>query len=136
MVDRIELAMLDQRLVVGRLDHCHTILFEEPGDRCDKAIGVGNVSEHVVGMNDVRAYPLCMKRLGKVTREESAARGHANLLGGGGGAVGRIDAKHTDSRLNIVLQQIAVVAGQLDDEAIRTQTATRDKVKRVLARML
>src|ERR1019366_4668513 len=90
MVDRIELAMLDQRLVVGRLDHCHTILFEEPGDRCDKAIGVGNVSERVVGMNDVRAYPLCMKRcmkrLGKVTREESAARGHANLLGGGGAA--------------------------------------------------
>lgn len=78
VIDCVELAMLDQRLDIGHLDHRNTIFLEETGYPSDKAICVGYVGEYVVGMNDVRKHALCTKPFGEISGKEGAARLNAH----------------------------------------------------------
>ncbi len=55
MVDRVELAVVDQVLHVRRLDDGDAVVLQQRRDARDDAVEVGDVGQHVVGVNDVGA---------------------------------------------------------------------------------
>src|SRR5882757_4982484 len=87
-------------------------------------------------MDNIRAYAFRPQGLGEFAGEESAARRHAKLLGRLGRTFRRIYAKHRNSSVDIVFQQITVITCQFDDEAAGSKLAPRNEVEHVLARML
>ena len=103
MIDRVKPAVLDQRLNIGDLHYSKAVVFQKLGDRRGKAICIGDMGKHVIGVYNIGAHAFCVKRLCKVARKERAAGGHAYVLRGRGGAIGGIDTKHGNSSFNIVL---------------------------------
>ena len=53
VVDRVELAVVDQVADIGRLDHRHAVVLEQRRDAGDEAVGVRHVRQDVVGVDDV-----------------------------------------------------------------------------------
>ncbi len=109
-------------LTYGDLDDRYAARLEDGGDATDHAVEIGHVGEHVVPVHDVggaaAGHQLC-RQLGA---EELAHGGDPAFLAGhprdiGGG----FDAEHRDTLVMVVLQEIAVVAGDLDREAVGSQ---------------
>src|SRR5690348_2579011 len=129
VVDSIELAMVDQRLDVRRLNHGYPVLFENARDCGDETIDIRYVGQNVIGVNNVGANAMRTQSFGEVAREERAACRHADVLRSASRPLCRVDTEHRDPGLDIVLQQITVVARQLDDEAVSTEMAPLDQLK-------
>ena len=82
--------------------------------------------EDVVGVDDVRADRLVVQPAREPLAEKVHDGAHAVALGDGGDVGGRLDPEHRHPLAAVVLQQIAVVARDLDGEARRAQTARPD----------
>ena len=74
MIDRVELAMIDQVSNVWRFDDCNTIFGQQYPDTVHHAGQVGNMREHVVRVDDIRAYTLGRECLGHVSPEKLLPR--------------------------------------------------------------
>ncbi len=125
VVDRVELAVIDQIPHVGRFDHGDAGVFEQCGDAGHETVGVGHVCQHVVGVNHVGSLALRGELCGELRAEEGQQR--IDTLGASRryGTGSRVDAQHRDAPGVVVLQQVAVVAGELDDQALGPQSALR-----------
>ena len=121
MVDGVELVLRDQPLEVRELERDHALRLEQARHAADEVVEVGHLREDVVGDDQVgRAGPRPTMPLGAAPRRRtrrgsarpSAARPRATL------AAGSMPSTGTPQRQE-VLQQVAVVAGELDHEAVR-----------------
>ena len=119
MVDGVELAVIDEVLHVGNLDHGHAPRLEQLRDALHHPVEVGHVGEDVVGVDHVGALAERGQVAGDLGAEELTESGDAPLVAGHPGDVrGRLDAEHRDALVMVVLEQVAVVARDLDHQAV------------------
>ena len=123
MVDGVELVPLHEVAHVGHFEDGLAVVGEKEREAFEEAVRVGRVGEHVVGDHEVGARALGHQGLGEIAGEELAPRLHANPLGGAGGTGRRVDTEHGDAALCEVAEEVAVIARQLDHQAIRTEAA-------------
>jgi hypothetical protein len=86
------------------------------------------VRQHVVGEKDVRHTTFCAQSLRELLREERVEGRYASLLRLLGGTVGGIDAQHRHAGFFEVAQQVAVIAGSLDHQAVGSEAARREEI--------
>ena len=127
MVDGVELVLGDQPLEVRELERDHALGREQARHAGDEVVEVGHLGEHVVADDQVGLPALGAQRLGERDAEEldpgRDALGERDLGHVGGG----LDAEHGHAERQEMLQQIAVVARQLDHQAVRPEPeALRD----------
>ena len=127
VIDGVELAMVEQVLQVGRLDHGDAAGLHQDGDPLDEAVEVRHVGQHVVRMNDVGALSLGREPRGQILAEEFDDGGNAALFGFACDVGRRLDPQYRDGRLGVVLEQVAVIAGDLDHQALRPKLALADQ---------
>ena len=70
VVDRVELCVLDEVAQVGDLDDRDAIVFEDRLDPAHEAVGVGDVGQHVVAVDDAGAYAVSPESPGELLGEE------------------------------------------------------------------
>ena len=86
----------------------------------DEVVEVGHVREHVVAEQQVGLRPARGELVARSRGRRSAPRVGMPCASRGLGDVGRrLDAEHRHAALDEVLQQVAVVAGDLDHLAAR-----------------
>ena len=85
----------------------------------DEVVEVGHLRQHVVADDEVGLRALGDQLLGEPRAEEiDAASGRPSRRPRFGDVGRRLDAEHGHAERQEVLQQIAVVAGQLDHQAV------------------
>src|SRR4029450_10663391 len=118
VVDGVELVALHQPGQVGELDGHHPARLEQAGDPGHEAVEVRRLGQDVVGHHQVGPAALGDQLAGQLLAEEPGQGGDAPFDGGLGHVDGRLDAQHRHPAGHEVLQQVAVVAGQLDNQAV------------------
>src|SRR6266851_544939 len=126
VVDRVELERLDHRLDVGDLDDRHAVRLQHLGDARDKTVEVAYVGEHVVGVHDIRESAFAMQLVRDLGAKEFCQSVDSALARPLRDVGGRLDPEHRHAGLLVELQQVAVIAGQLDDEAVAPEPAGLD----------
>jgi hypothetical protein len=75
------------------------------------------VRQHIVGNDQIRLPALPGQIPAQALSEEFHQRGHADFLGRCGHGARRVDTQNRYAHLDEILQQVAVVACELDDQA-------------------
>ena len=88
-----------------------------------KSLRSGTCASTLLPMIRSARLPSATSRSASVGAEELHQRRHVAPAGGLGHVGGRLDAQHRHAQRQEVLQQVAVVAGELDDEAVRARAA-------------
>ena len=127
VVDGVELEPLHQLAQVGRLDNGDAARLEDAGDAGHEAVEIGYVGDDVVGMDHVGRPATAGQLVGQVAGEELGQGGHAAGCRHFGDVPGRVDAQDRHAGPGVVLQQVAVVAGQLDDQAAGAKPSFGDQ---------
>jgi hypothetical protein len=133
VIDRVELAMVDEVLHVRELQHRDAVVFEEPPDAGHEVVLVGDVREHVVADDDVGLDAVGDEFVGVFEAEEALLRGYANLARRSRGTRRRIDTEDRNTLFHEVAEQVPVVAGDLDDQRLGIEIPARDEGLDVLA---
>ena len=137
VIDRVEFQLGDEIAHIRRLDHGYAVRLEQPLDAARESVGIGNMREDVVGVDDVGELAFRGEPPGKLLVEELNQRRDALGLDRELRDVGRgLDAENRDAALLVELQQISIVARDLDHEACRPETAAADQRLDQRARML
>ena len=115
VVDRVELVLGDQPKQVRHLDRDDPLGLQEDLQALDEVEQPGHVREHVVARDEVGFDTACAEPLCGLGAEEGHLRG--NPLGDGRlrDVGGRLDTQDRHAVRQEVLQQVAVVARDLDD---------------------
>ena len=132
MVDRVELAVVDQVLDVRVLDRRDAVVGEQDAQPLDERVQRRRVRHHVVGDDHVGLLALVAQAARHVGVEELLQRRHAGRDRGRGLRRARVDAQGGHAVLDEVLEHVAVVGRDLDHEAVRVEPARRDQPERVL----
>ena len=126
MVDRVELPALDHPQQVREFEGRHALRLQDLGEARGEIEDIGHVGQHVVGSGEVRLVALGGEPPGGVAAEEGDLRRHAALHRHAGDIGRRLDAEHRHAAGDEVLQQVAVVARDLDNLALRSQPEALD----------
>ena len=126
MVDRVELDALDEPDDVRELERRHALRVEQDRDPGHEVVEVRDLGQDVVADDEVGVPALAHQALGEVAAEELRQRRHAARLRGRGHVVRGLHAEDGHAAGHEVLEQVAVVARQLDDEARPAQVAALD----------
>ena len=100
-----------------------------------KLVEVRHLGQNVVAGDEVGLDALRDKRAGELLAEELHTRRHADLFGGLGHVCGRLDAETGDAALDEIAQEVAVIAGKLDHEALIVQPEARNHLFGIVARV-
>ena len=125
VVDRVELAVVDQVLDVRVLDRRQPVVGEQDRESLDEAVQRRRVRHDVVRDDQVGAPSLAAQPPREVGVEELAQRRHAGVLGGSGLVGRRVDPEHGHVALHEVPEEVPVVRGDLDDERTRRRGRAR-----------
>ena len=125
VIDRVELVFLHQPQQVRELHRDHAAGLEQQAHAAHEVVQVGHVREHVVAGNQVRLAARGRELAGGLGAEELHQRGHALFLRDRGDVRRRLDAEHRHALRDEVLQQVAVVARDLDHEARGAESEAR-----------
>ena len=135
VVDRVVLPALDQPEQVREFQRHRALVLDQRTEPGREALDVGHVSEDVVSGHQVRPAVLLRDLAARVSAQELDLGPDAPGAGRLGHVRGRLDAEHRDARGLEVLQQVAVVAGYLGDQAVGGQTEAVDHRVRVPLRV-
>src|SRR5205809_246240 len=113
VVNRVELGAVDQVLDVWHLELCDPAILEQCRDAVNETVEVGDVRENVVADDNVGTG---LQLLGEGDSKEFVECPDAALFGDAGNVGGRLDAEYRHARGPEILEQVAVVAGDFDDE--------------------
>ena len=119
MVDRVVLKPVEQTEQVRELERRGPVVAEQDLDAGDEVVQVGHLREHVVADDEARALPFVDEPLRRLAAEERHERRHAPFLRRLRDVRRRIDPEDRNPGADEVLQQVAVVRGELDDEVVR-----------------
>ena len=97
---------------------------------------IGHVGENVVGHDEIGLAALGHDPCGERGVEKLCDRLDSSFAGDRGDVDGRLDPEGRDAGAGEVLEQVAVVAGGLDHEAVRAEGQLCDHRRRESARML
>ena len=129
VIDRVEFDVLDQVLDVRRFDHHHPVVLEQRPKALHHAVEIGHVCQHIVRMNHVGPLASVGQALRDGRLKELADGRHALLLRNPRDVASRFHAQHGNAGLHVVLQQIAVVAGNLHHQAVWPQLPLLDQLR-------
>src|SRR4051812_16016314 len=118
VINGIEFDVLDEVLQVGNFDHGNTVVLQDRADPGDETVRVCDVGEHVVCMHDVGLLSARRKLASELLGKEVDQRRDARFHGHPGRSIGGIDPEYRDLQLDIVSQQVAVIARELDYKAV------------------
>ncbi len=127
VVDGVELAVLDQVPDPRVLDGHEAVVGDADPQRLHEVVEVGDVRHHVVRHDGIGRAVLGDDGPGELRAEEVDDRRHARRDRRRGRAGRGVDAQHGDAALDEVLQEVAVVAGDLDHEAVGSQPELLDQ---------
>src|SRR6516164_4461329 len=136
VVNGIEFAMVDEILHVGHLDNRDAVVLQQETNALNETVQIGNVGEDVVADDHVGSLATCRPLPSETLAKKRTERRHTDLLRRPGRALGRVNAENRDAMFNKVLQQVTVVAGQFNDQAVRVQSTVFDQVKSISPGML
>ena len=125
VVDRVELGPFEQPLNVRELEREQAVRRQQPGKALDEVVEVGDLGEDVVAGDQVGPAARCDELVGELHAEEACERRDALGVGHRRDVLGGLDPEDPDLPVAEVLEQVAVVAGDLDDEARRAAVAAR-----------
>jgi hypothetical protein len=114
VVDRVELAVFDQWAQVGDLEYGYALVHQDLGNAAHEAACIRNVCQDVVGMQDLGLDACACEFFGELLGEEGVSGLDSLLARRLDRPFGRVDAEHGDATFGIELQQVAVIARQLD----------------------
>ena len=98
MVDRVELVLGNQPLEVRELQRDHAFRFQQPRHTRYEIVEIGNLSEHIVADDQVRALAFSDQVLGELDAEKLGARRNT-LVDRDFGDIDRgLDAEHGHAR--------------------------------------
>ena len=122
VIDGVELVLRHQPLEMGKFERDHDAFgLEQPHHAAGEVVEIGHLGEDVVADDQIGAPAVRRQLVGQRHAEELDHRLHA-LLAGGLGDVGRgLDPEGRHAERLEMLQQIAVIAGELDREAFRPE---------------
>jgi len=136
VVDGVELVAFDQALQMRELERHGSRRLKQRADPGDERVQIRNLREHVVAQDEIGLAALQDELDRELAPEEldqrldAPGRGRLSDIGRG------LDAQRRDALLDEVLEQVAVVAPELDDEALGPEREPvgdhRDVVLRVL----
>ena len=118
VVDGVELVLRDQPLQVRELERDDALRLEQERHAGDEVVEVRHLRQHVVADDEVGPLALGDELGRQPLAEELDPARYALLHRDLGDVGGRLDAEHRHAQRQEVLQQIAVVAGQLDHQAV------------------
>ena len=126
VIDGVELVEFDEFQEMGKLHRQHPLGLQCKLQAGDEVVDVGDVGENVVADQEVGLGAIGCQDLGGFGAEEPDQGRDALLLGDFGDVRRRLDAEDRYALGLEVLQQIAVVAGDLDDLAMGAEAEPRD----------
>ena len=135
VVDRVVLPPLDQAEQVRELQRHHALVLDQRAQARREASDVGHMGEDVVRGHQIGPAVLPRDLATGLGAEELDLRPDAPGAGRLGHVRGRLDAEHRDALGLEVLEQVAVVARHLGDQAVRGQTQPLDHRLRVALRV-
>ena len=122
VVDGVEFGVIKEIAGIGRLAHHYPVVLHQSSESSHETVEVGDVGKDVVGMDDVGAPALTGQAFGDCHPEELVERRDASLLLGDACDVGGwFDAQDGHTQFLVPAQQVAVVAGDFDHQALRSQ---------------
>ena len=121
MIDRVVLQVLDELREVRELERRRPTGCEQRRDALDEVVDVRDLRQDVVAENEVGLPALLCELASQVRAEELRHRFHPERDGRVRDIQRRLDAEHRDALRQEVLQEVAVVRGDLDHEAVRPE---------------
>ena len=121
VVDRVVLEPVEQAEQMREFERRGSVFAEEDLDARDEVVQIGNLRQDVVADDQARALALVHEGLSRGAAEEIDERRHAALLGSLRDIGGRVDSQDRNAGADKVLEQVAVVRRELDDEVVRAQ---------------
>ena len=136
VVDRVVLKPFQQAEKVRKLKGRRAVVPEEHLHPGHEVVQVRNLGEDVVAQDQAGALALVDQALRALATEELDERRHTARLGRLGDVRGRVDPQDLNAGADEVLEEIAVVRGQLDDEVVCAQLEALADHLDVLPRVL
>ena len=136
VIDRVVLPPLDQAEQVRELQRHHARVLDQGAEALGEAPDVRNMREDVVRCNQVGSPTQLGDLVARPGGQELDLRRDAPRAGSLGDVCCGLDAKDRDPPGGKVLQEVAVVACHLGDQAARGQAEPADHRIRVPLRML
>ena len=124
VVDRVVLEMLDERRKVRELERRRSLFREEHLHPRDEVVDVRNLSEDVVAEDQARPPTLLDEPVRELEPEELGKRRDAAGDRRLGDVLRRVDPEHRNAVREKVLEQVAVVRCELDDEVVGPERKT------------
>lgn len=136
VIDRVELQPVDHVAQRWHLDDRFAVVLEEQPYAVEHAVEIGHVGEDVVGVDNVGAAAMGGQPRREIAAEELFDSLDAALFASDAGDVaGRLDAENLDPAGTIMLQKIAIIAGDLDHKRVGSQVAPAHHTLHQRARM-
>src|SRR5215471_795004 len=133
VINGVELAAVDHVPDVRHLESRQSVFLQQRVDSLYEAMGIGHVSEDVVTDDQIGALASRLQLRRQLARKKRGQRGHACCSRSLSLLAGRIDAEHRHSFFHEILEEVAIVARQLDDQAAGTQFQAIDQVESICA---
>src|ERR1700724_350704 len=118
VVDGIELVAVNEPLKVRKLQCDHAVGRQQVRHFCGEIVEIRHLRQNVVADNQSCMLTLGDKLLRKLQAEELDQGGNALPAGGLGHVGGRFDARHRHAERQEMLQQISIVACDLEYPAV------------------
>ena len=121
MVDSVELIFGDQALEMRHLDGDDAFGRQEMRHAGDEIVELRHLRQHIVGHDQIGAVTFSHHLRRSFGAEKGVERRNAGLPRRLGNIGSRLDAEHRHAEADKMLQQIAVIAAELDNEAFRAK---------------
>ncbi len=121
VIDRVELDLFDEVEQMRKFNRIDRIAGQERGDPGREIIDIGHMRQHI-GRGDQIGPPAFFHQfLGQRIPKEFDQGWHAFFLGDLCNIPRRFDPQNRDALLDEILQQIAVIRGDLGHQAVRSE---------------
>ena len=135
VIDRVELVDFDKPFEVGKLERDRAIGRQQTGHPGGKIVQVGNLRQDIVTDDEISAGALPDETPRQIQSKELNQRRYAFVDRGRGNVAGRLDTNHRNIERQKVLQQVAVIAGDLEYPTVASETEPIPDHHAVSARM-
>src|SRR5271156_1925864 len=117
VIDLVELVAGDRFEKVREFYRADPVRLQDDANALDKGVEVRHLGENIVAENKVGLHPRCGQLARRLDAKELHQCRDPALFGGPGNIRRRVDAEDGNSPLDKELQQITVIATELDDAA-------------------
>ncbi len=135
VIDRVEFDLFDQVLDVRRFDHHDPVVLEQCPKPLHDSVEIGHVCQDIVRMNHVGPLASVSQALGDGCLKELADSRHTLLLRDPRDVASWFHTQYGNAGPHVVLQQVAVVAGNFHNQTVWSQLPLPDQVRSELARV-